>query len=275
MRRWSELKFLFAALLLCFGSALHAAPLALIDAHIHYSHDAWTVLSPERAVELLRQAGVNKALVSSSSDEGTQKLYRLAPQLVVPVLRPYRKRGELSSWMHDDSVMTMLSARLEANYYAGIGEFHADGEQIDLPVLQQLIALARQYDIFLHAHVDVEALHRIFKSSPDARVLWAHAGFESPEVIAGVMQAYPGLWADLSFREEFAFQGTLDEQWRDLFERFPTRFMLGTDTYTPERWFYVSEYSDWARGWLSGLPAEIAENIAYRNAETLLQRNGK
>jgi len=269
------LKYLIAVLLLWFGNAIGAAPLALIDAHIHYSHDAWAVLSPERAVALLRQAGVKKALVSSSSDAGTQELYRLAPDLVVPVLRPYRKRGELSSWMHDESVMTMLSARLEENYYAGIGEFHADGEQIDLPVLQHLIALARRYDIFLHAHVDVDALHRIFRSNPDARVLWAHAGFESPEVIAEVMQEYPRLWADLSFREEFAFQGSLDAQWRSLFERFPTRFMLGTDTYTPERWFYVGEYADWARSWLPGLPPEVASNIAYRNAETLLKQNGK
>ena len=56
------------------------------------------------------------------------------------------------------------------------------------------------------------------------------------------------------------------------FERFPARFMLGTDTYTPQRWFYLSEYADWARSWLPSLPAEIADNIAYRNAEALLVR---
>ena len=269
------MKTVVAGLLLCFGSLVCAAPMPLIDAHVHYSHDAWEVLSPERAIELLRQAGLKKALVSSSSDEGTQKLYRLAPDLVVPVLRPYRKRGELSRWMHDESVVEMLSARLKANHYAGIGEFHADGEQIDLPVLQQVIALAQRYDIFLHAHVDVDALHRIFRSNPDARVLWAHAGFESPQVITELMQIYPGLWADLSFREEFAFQGTVEEAWLSLFERFPTRFMLGTDTYTPERWFHVGEYADWARSWLSGLSPELAENIAYRNAETLLRQAGE
>ena len=266
------MKIVIAALLLCFGSMVCAAPMPLIDAHIHYSHDAWEVMSPERAIELLRQAGLKKALVSSSSDEGTQKLYRLAPQLVVPVLRPYRKRGELSSWMHDESVLEMLSARLKANHYAGIGEFHADGVQIDLPVLQQVIALAKRYDIFLHAHVDVDALHRIFKSNPDARVLWAHAGFESPAVVAAMMQEYPRLWADLSFREEFAFQGSLDAEWRNLFELFPTRFMLGTDTYTPERWFHVGEYADSARSWLPDLSPEVAANIAYRNAESLLRQ---
>ncbi|MCP4877100.1 MAG: amidohydrolase family protein [Gammaproteobacteria bacterium] len=272
----TRFKLLLLTTIVLAGHAVSAIAeeLPLIDAHIHYSHDAWEVLSPEAAVELLRRAGIKKALVSSSSDEGTQKLYRSAPDLVVPVLRPYRKRGELSSWIHDDSVKGMLSDRLEAHRYAGIGEFHADGEQIELPVPQHLLALAQQYNLFLHAHVDMDALQRIFRAHPDALVLWAHAGFESPETIAAAMDRYPNLWADLSFREEFAFQGTIEDRWRSLFEAFPARFLLGTDTYTPERWFYVSEYADWVRGWLTQLPPLLAENIAYRNAEALLTRVG-
>ena len=116
--------------------------LPLADAHIHYSHDAWQRTPPPEAIEILRKAGLRYAFVSSSSDEGTQKLYRLAPELVVPVLRPYRKRGEISSWMRDESVVPMLSRLLDNNYYAGIGEFHVFNVDIDLPVLQQVIALA-------------------------------------------------------------------------------------------------------------------------------------
>jgi hypothetical protein len=272
MRKRLSLATIFAVLLAAFSSLVTAGELQLVDAHIHYSHDAWEGITPAEAVKMLRSAGLRRAFVSSSSDEGTQKLYKIAPDLIVPVLRPYRKRGELSSWMHDESVILMLSERLARNYYAGIGEFHADGEQIDLPVLQQVIALAKRYRIFLHAHVDVEAVHRIFITDPDALVLWAHAGFESPEVIATLMEQYPNLWADLAFREEFVFEGDVEDEWRRLFERFPARFMLGTDTYTPQRWFYVAENADWARGWLPSLPAEMADNIAYRNAEALLAR---
>ena len=272
MRKRFELAVFFSVLLAAFSSLVTAGELQLVDAHIHYSHDAWEGIAPAEAVKMLRSAGLRRAFVSSSSDEGTQKLYKIAPDLIVPVLRPYRKRGELSSWMHDESVMAMLSERLASNYYAGIGEFHADGEQIDLPVLQHVIALARRYQVFLHAHVDVDAVHRIFVTDPNALVIWAHAGFESPEVIAEMMERYPGLWADLSFREEFVFQGDVEDEWRVLFERFPTRFLLGTDTYTPQRWFYVAENADWARGWLPSLPADIADNIAYLNAEALLAR---
>src|SRR5712692_4485430 len=76
-----------------------AAELPLIDAHIHYSHDAWDATPPKEAVAILRKAGLKKALVSSSPNEGTQKLMAEAPDLIVPGLRPYRKRGELSTWM--------------------------------------------------------------------------------------------------------------------------------------------------------------------------------
>lgn len=248
--------------------------LALIDAHIHYSEDAWDVVSAQRAVALLREAGLARVLVSSSSDAGTQRLLQAAPDLVVPVLRPYRRRGELSRWMYDESVMAMLTRALAERRYAGIGEFHADGEQIDLPVLRHVIRLAGRYGIFLHAHADVDAIERIFAQDPDALVLWAHAGFEDPATIAALMQRYPNLWADLSFREEIASAGSLDDPWRELFERFPTRFMLGTDTYTPTRWFHVGEHADWARRWLAGLPRELAENIAFGNAEALLARVG-
>ncbi len=45
--------------------------------------------------------------------------------------------------------------------------------------------------------------------------------------------------------------------------------MIGTDTFTPERWYYVTEHAEWSRAWLADLPADVAERIAYRNGEAL------
>lgn len=263
---------LTALLVLLWQPGLDAGELQLVDTHIHYSHDAWEYLPPAKAVALLREAGLRHAFVSSSSDEGTQKLHALAPELVVPVLRPYRRRGEIDTWMHDASVVPMLGELLQRNRYAGIGEFHAFNTDIDLPVLQQVIALARQHGIFLHAHSDADAIERIFRTDPDALVLWAHSGFDSPAEVAAMLEKHPNLWADLAFRYEHAANGQVDAEWRALFERFPDRFMLGTDTYTPERWYYVLEHADAARAWLEALPPEVAQGIAYRNAEALLRR---
>ncbi len=249
--------------------AQSASPLPLVDAHIHYSHDAWEQLPPAAAVKVLRQAGLKMAFVSSSSDDGTQMLYAAAPDLVVPVLRPYRRRGETGSWVHDESVVDMVAARLAKNTYAGIGEFHVFGRDADLGVMRRIVELAAQYQIFLHAHTDADGIRRIFAQNPEARVLWAHSGFDEPELVADLLRQYKHLWADLAFRTDHAADGKIDPEWRKLFEAFPRRFMLGTDTYTPDRWPYVIEHADWSRAWLADLPAALARNIAYGNAETL------
>jgi hypothetical protein len=244
----------------------------LVDAHIHYSHDAWETWPPAKALAVLKEAGLKKAFVSSSSDEGTQKLYALDKELIVPVLRPYRRRGEISTWMYDETVVDMLTNLIELNDYMGIGEFHAFGNDIELPVLRGVIALARQHRLFLHAHSDADAVKNIFTLNPDAIVLWAHSGFEDRDVVARMLEAYPNLWADLAFRYEHQANGIVNDEWRALFMRYPERFMLGTDTYTPERWFYIIDNADNNRAWLNDLPTGLAENIGWRNAERMLAR---
>ena len=241
----------------------------IIDAHIHYSHDAWDMLPPPEAIAILRKAGLSKAFISSSSDQGTQMLYKEAPDLVVPVLRPYRRRGELDTWFRDTTVVGMLSELLDKNTYAGIGEFHIFGEDADLPVFRGVVKLAKKHKLFLHAHSDDDAIERIFKQDPDARVLWAHSGFADLKNIREMLNKYPNLKADLAFRNELASLGTLDADWKKLFLDFPDRFMLGTDTYTPERWFYVIDNANWNREWLKDLPENVARNIAFNNANSL------
>ena len=116
---------LVLAVLLASGGAARAADLMpVFDAHLHYSHDAWDPVPPERAVAILRQAGLRRAMISSSDDEGTQKLYALAPDIVIPVLRPYRKRGDVSTWVRDETVLTYLAERLARHRYAEIGRAH-------------------------------------------------------------------------------------------------------------------------------------------------------
>ena len=91
--------------------ATGAQPQPLFDAHLHYSHDAWEVVPPRQAAALLRAAGLRTALVSSSNDEGTQKLLAEAPDIVVPVLRPYRTRADTGAWVRYCLLYTSPSPR--------------------------------------------------------------------------------------------------------------------------------------------------------------------
>ena len=145
-----------------------------------------------------------------------------------------------------------------------------DGADADSPVLQAVVKLAAKHDLFLHAHSNADAVTRMFRQDPDARILWAHAGFEPLDVVERMLAQYEKLWADLSFRTPENRDGGVRSEWRALFERFPDRFILGSDTYTPSRWPYAPIYAGEARIWLQDLPEEIRLNIAYRNAESLL-----
>ena len=256
--------------LLAAPSAARATELPIFDAHLHYSHDAWDVVPPKDVVALLRKAGVRRVLLSSSNDDGTQKLLAEAPDLIVPELRPYRTRGDVGGWVRDDTVITYLEERLAKYRYVGIGEFHLYGADAELPVPKRMVELARQHKLLLHAHSDADAVDRLFRQDPNARVLWAHAGFDSPANVRAMLRKHKNLWADLAFRTDHAPGGKLAPEWREAFLEFPDRFMVGTDTFTPERWHYVPEHAKWSRGWLADLPADVAEKIAYRNGESFI-----
>jgi hypothetical protein len=250
------------------GSAV-AAELPIFDAHLHYSHDAWDVVPPAQAIAILRKAGLKRALISSSGDDGQQRLLALAPDLVITELRPYRSRGEIGSWFRDESVIPYLEDRLKRYRYAGIGEFHLYGADADLPVPRSMVQLARQNKLFLHAHSDIDAVERLFKQWPEARILWAHSGFDRPEKVREMLRKHKNLWCDLAFRTDHARGGKVDPDWRAAFLEFPDRFMVGTDSFTPERWYYIGEHANWSRQWLADLPREVAERIAWKNGDTI------
>jgi hypothetical protein len=263
MLRKALLAFAFAPL------AAGAAELPIFDAHLHYSHDAWESVPPKQAIAMLRKAGVKRALVSSSGDDGQQRLAAEAPDLIIPELRPYRSRADTGTWFRDATVIPYLEERLAKFRYAGIGEFHLYGADAELPVPRRLVQLAKERGLFLHAHSDADAVERLFRQWPEARILWAHSGFERPDRVREMLRRHRNLWCDLAFRTDPAQGGKVDPDWRAAFVEFPDRFLLGTDTFTPERWYYIPEHAVWARGWLADLPPEVGERIAWRNGEAL------
>lgn len=246
-----------------------SADLPVFDAHMHYSHDAWDTLPAKDAIAILKQAGVRRALISSSGDDGQQRLKAEAPELVMLELRPYRSRGDTGTWMRDETVPAYLEERLKKFRYVGIGEFHLYGADADLPVPRRMVELAKQYGLLLHAHSDADAVERLFTHWPQARILWAHSGFERPESVREMLRKHKNLWADLAFRTDHGSGGKVDAEWRKAFLEFPDRFLLGTDTFTPERWHYVVEHARWSRAWLADLPTDVAERIAWKNGEAL------
>lgn len=255
---------------LSFSTAVIAEELPIFDAHVHYSHDAREALPTQDAIAILRRAGVRRALVSSSDDEGTQRLLNAAPDLIIPELRPYRTRSDVGAWVRENDIIRYLEERFAKYQYVAIGEFHLYGADADLPVPRRMVELARKYGLMLHAHSDVDAIERLFKQDPKARILWAHAGFTDPANVREMLRKHKNLWADLAFRTDHAPGGKLAPEWREAFLEFPDRFMVGSDTYIAERWHFVPEHATTARRWLSELPRDVAERIGWKNGEEVL-----
>lgn len=247
------------------------APLPLFDAHIHYSEPAWSILTPQQAIARLREAGVVRAIVSSSPDEGTLKLHEAAPDMVVPFLRPYRGEIGPSAWARDGTTVAYVRSRYRPGLHRGIGEIHLSAGDVDLPVVRQVVEFAVAEKLWLQIHTDARGIEEVMRGpASGTRVLWAHAGqFATPAEIARLLERYPQMWVELAGRSDIGTADGIDGAWRDLFLRFPDRFMAGSDTWINAQWERLVDIERSNQAWLAQLPPDLARRIASGTAEAL------
>lgn len=244
----------------------------LFDAHIHYNQDVRESIPPDDAISRLQRAGIAKAFVSSTPTEATEALYALAPDRIIPVLRPYRSYADRRTWHSDPSLIARLEQQLSVIPYRGIGEFHVFGEDASTAEMVAMARLAAKHRLFLHAHADEDAIVRLLRQGPGLTVIWAHAGFDVPlETLAALLRLHPNLIIELSYRTDIAPDGRLVSAWRRLFVDMPDRFLFGSDTHVGGRWLALNDLAEQARGWLAQLPPEVARKIAFDNAARLAE----
>jgi len=249
----------------------------IFDAHLHYNAEAAAHYSVATAFELFRKNGVAAILANSTPNDGTRALFearRANPGNgveVVPFIRVYRSRADLGTWRNDPAIYAMIVAEEKLGYYRGIGEFNASGNEADTPVVKRIVDFAVARGLILHAHSDDAAVEILFRHNPKARVIWAHTGFNSasPARIEEMLRKYPELWGELSYREGITDGGRLSAEWKALFTKYPTRFMVGADTWGNERWAAYPAIMGTYRNWLGELPPDVAGRIAWGNAAGL------
>lgn len=249
--------------------------LPLFDAHIHYKEAAWRPYPPEAVLKLMDDSGVAMGLVSSTPDEGTIMLWEHAPMRIVPELRPYFGDVGSSNWTRFPGMYEYIEARLDKYPHTGIGEFHLHSVPKDKTLLAEIATTAKQRDLYIHVHSGKAPVDFLYELEPDLKVIWAHAGMsESAVVVEAMMARYSTLYADTSYRERDILKGdgSIDPEWRRVLERFSDRFMVGSDTWVNSQWDEYGYLISLNRQWLSQFSREVAERIAYRNAERLFGR---
>jgi len=188
-------------------------------------------------------------------------------------VRPYHGGWGSSNWTRSPEMLEYLRARLDAHPHVGIGEFHAHSiDTKDDAFLRQIAKLAAERNVLLHIHTDeAETVKFFYDAEPKLTIIWAHAGMSAaPSVIEKMMDTYPKLYADLSYREhEILGPQDIEPDWKKLLTKHADRFMVGSDTWANEQWEnYVGLIND-NRRWISHFPKDLAEKFAYKNAEKL------
>ena len=267
-----------------------AAPYSgpLFDAHLHYNEEAWNgQTGPHPISDVLarmQRNGVRAVLANSRPNDGTRALAEAgaataqAGVTVVPFVRLYRDRADYDNWFRDDTIYQMVQAELArgtpAGLYQGLGEFHLyDSANANGPVARQLMALADSRGLAVLAHVDDVAIDLLMANTPSkgqqTRLIWAHTGIGGIPVarVDALLSRYPLLMGELSYRPGLTCDGgMLCPEWRALLLKYPTRFVIGSDTWVNQRWQYYDELMQGYRTWLGGLPPEVARAIGWDNA---------
>jgi len=248
-------------------------PIEIFDAHLHYNWEPKPFYQLDEVLALFKKHRITGILATSRPNTGTHALMDAKAEglQVVPFIRPYRVRADIGSWFNDPVIFDLVRDEFKRGYYRGIGEFHLSGKAADTEMVKNTVDFAVANNLYLHAHADDEAVEILMRHNPRARIIWAHTGFGlASDRVAAMLAKYPKLWGELSYRSGIVDgSGKLTPEWRALFERYPDRFLLGSDTWVPERWASYGEIMAGYRGWLAQLPLPVAKQIAHGNARGL------
>jgi len=270
----------FAAMAIGCSGGRAQERIEIFDTHLHYNQEPTPFYSLDQLRDAFRRNGIVGIVANSRPNKGTHELVDARwPELkVVPFIRPYRVRSDMQTWFNDPAIFELIKSEYARGYYRGIGEFHIYGKAAESDWVKKIVDFAVEWNLYLHAHCDEEALLILFRHNPKARIIWAHTGFSVPPArVAKLLDQHKdALWGELSYRGGITGgDGKLTDDWRDLFNRYSDRFLLGSDTWINERWFGYDTIFKEYRGWLAQLPAEQARRIASGNALRLFEMRAR
>ncbi|QCU90522.1 amidohydrolase family protein [Thiomicrorhabdus sediminis] len=246
----------------------------LFDSHLHYGHEDVAHFSEQQVMQIFDRNRVKYALISSTPNSGTEKLYRYSPNRIIPFLGVYHSLSDKRDWMHNLNVLEEVKQNLEKGFYRGIGEIHIFAKDRKSPVLKGLVEIAAEQSLFMQIHGDAEILDEVFALAPNVTVLWAHLGTQpDPDYLREVLQRHPNnLYIDTSVRDkQLLANGKLSEAWQQLFIDYQDRFMIAVDTFSVNRWQTFDQVVSDINDWLDDLPPEVANKLAYDNAYRLFK----
>jgi len=262
----------------------------MADIHLHFNWNQEEIISAKEVIAILQQNHVSMAVVSSRPSVNALKLRKEAGNWILPIYSPYYKPGIKHTWYRDPEVLIHARKALSSGEYFGIGEMHlvsALGPKRNNPIVLGLLQLAMQYHLPVLIHTDSSS-HEYFlpicQQYDKIKFLWAHAGgILDAQEVGALMQQCPNVWVEMSARDPWHYGQFTDENmkllpgWQALFEKYPDRFMTGTDpvwnahqTYrwyeADEGWSHYQQLNYFHRQWMLQLDPGLEKKIRLDNA---------
>lgn len=201
-----------------------------------------------------------------NSDEHIRRTLEMFPGLWQGIGEVFTRHDDLTALTHGDVPRANSEAMTRVYYLAA---------EFDLPVMLHSNITSKREREPLYLQEVEEPL----RAHPKVRFIWAHAGTsaeihrrqESLDFLYGTLErmlgTYPNLYIDLSWSMLDTYllndDGTPDADWVRLVERFPDRFMIGSDVVG--RFNNLGKHMQRFDAFLDGLEETVARQVAKEN----------
>lgn len=224
----------------------------------------------------------------------------------ISLLTLVARRGNYTQ-SEEDQFIKLVNDAANSGLYVGFGEIGLrhlpppdtqgnSGFDItipgDHPWLLALSDIAAQHHMVLDVHAEpqdavVAGLEKLLAHNPKTKIVYAHAGWydprlATPQLFDRLLGKYPNLYATIKLRLPpitpppgaqiiLDQQGKTSQAWLDLIEKYPDRFMIGSDIQ------YGHQGEDgqadtilpYTNQLLDQLPKDVAQKVAITNAKRI------
>lgn len=182
----------------------------------------------------------------------------------------------------------------------GFGELHIDNSKsfstyqfarkvkFDNPVVRKIYELANKHGAVVQFHMqgddeNVQALERYLGEFPNAKTVLSHTlpypsdiKYIGDKALSKLLSKHPNLYLELSRKgailndkpasQIFTGSGGPKGNWVNFLEKFPDRFMVGSDAHAPDEHRYDDVMNEFREGLFPYLQPATVKKVAYENA---------
>ena len=208
-----------------------------------------------------------------NSDEHIRRTIEMFPGLWKGIGEVFTRHDDLTALTHGDVPRANSEAMTRVYYLAA---------EFDMPVMVHSNITSKREREPLYLHEIEEPL----RAHPKVRFIWAHAGTSAEihrrqerleflhDTLDRMLATYSNLYIDLSWSMLDTYlldeAGEADAEWVRLVERYPDRFMIGSDVVG--RFDNLGKHLSRFDAFLDALQEDIALKVAQRNFLAILPK---